>query len=109
MPDEGFVPVYRTIKGFPAKSFRKLIKTALESVDDCCPESLPTGFRIRNHLCELNFAIRQAHFPDDLNALQIARRRLSFEQILIYLSLALTIISLCDYLYKNRSIIGKDM
>ncbi len=31
------------------------------------------------------------------------------EQILIYLSLALTIISLCDYLYKNRSIIGKDM
>ncbi len=85
MPDEGFVPVYRTIKGFPAKSFRKLIKTALESVDDCCPETLPTGFRIRNHLCELNFAIRQAHFPDNLNALQIARRRLSFEQILIYL------------------------
>ncbi len=31
------------------------------------------------------------------------------EQILIYLSLALTIISLCDYLYHNRSIIGKDM
>ena len=31
------------------------------------------------------------------------------EQILIYLSLALTIISLCDYLYRNRSIIGKDM
>ena len=31
------------------------------------------------------------------------------EQILIYLSLALTIISLCDYLYQNRSIIGKDM
>lgn len=84
-PDEGLVPVYHAMKGFPAKSFRKLIQTALNSVDDCCPETLPTDFRIRNHLCELNYAIRQAHFPDDLNALQIARRRLSFEQILLYL------------------------
>lgn len=84
-PGEGFVPVYRAIKGFPAKSFRKLIQTALNNVDDCCPESLPTGFRIKHHLCELNYAIRQAHFPESMNALQIARRRLSFEQILLYL------------------------
>ena len=84
-PEEGLVPVYRAMKGFPAKSFRKLIRSTLDSVDDCCPETLPTDFRIRNHLCELNYAIRQAHFPDDLNALQIARRRLSFEQILLYL------------------------
>ena len=82
---EGYVPVYRTIKGFPAKSFRKLIQTALDNVDDCCPETLTTGFRIRHHLCELNYAIRQAHFPESMNALQIARRRLSFEQILLYL------------------------
>ena len=84
-PEEGLVPVYRSMKGIPAKSFRKLIRSALEKADDCCPETLPTGFRIRNHLCELNYAIRQAHFPDNLNALAIARRRLSFEQILLYL------------------------
>ena len=84
--DEGYVPVYRTVKGFPAKSFRKLIRSALQQVDDCCPETLPLSFRIRNHLCELNYAIRQTHFPDNLNALQIARRRLSFEQILLYLT-----------------------
>ena len=83
--NEGLVPIYRPMKGFPAKSFRKLIRIALECVDDCCPETLPGNFRIRNHLCELNYAIRQAHFPDNMNALQIARRRLSFEQILLYL------------------------
>ena len=83
--DEGLVPVYRPMKGFPAKSFRKLIRSALEKVDDCCPETLPDRFRIRNQLCELNYAIRQAHFPDNMNALRIARRRLSFEQILLYL------------------------
>ena len=84
-PDEGLIPVYRTIKGFPAKSFQKLIRTALNNVDDCCPETLPDGFRIRHHLCELNYAIRQAHFPDNEDALRIARRRLSFEKILLYL------------------------
>ncbi|MCR5567468.1 MAG: ATP-dependent DNA helicase RecG [Clostridiales bacterium] len=84
--DEGLVPVYRTMKGFPAKSFRNLIRNALECVDDCCPETLPSGFRIRNRLCELNYAIRQAHFPDGYEALRIARRRLSFEQILLYLT-----------------------
>ena len=83
--EEGLVPVYRALKGFPAKSFRKLIRSALEKVDDCCPETLPTSFRLRNRLCELNYAIRQAHFPDDTDALRIARRRLSFEQILLYL------------------------
>ena len=84
-PDEGLVPVYRAMKGFPAKSFRNLIRCALEKIDECCPETLPGPFRIRNHLCELNYAIRQAHFPDNADALKLARRRLSFERVLLYL------------------------
>ena len=83
--DTGMIPVYRSVKGFPAKSFRNLIRTALANVDDCCPESLPAAFRMRYHLCELNYAIRQIHFPDSTEALQIAARRLSFEQALLYL------------------------
>ena len=82
---EGLIPVYRSIKGFPAKTFRKLVTDALSKVDDCCPETLPKNLRIRWHLCELNYAIRQAHFPDNCEALRIARRRLSFERILLYL------------------------
>ena len=35
----------------------------------------------------------------DINGLEI------IEQVLIYASLALTIISLCDYLYHNRSVL----
>ena len=83
--EPGWIPVYRPIHGFQAKSFRKLVTAALENVDDCCPETLPNSFRTHHHLCELNFAIRQAHFPSDLSSLDIARRRLSFEQMLIYL------------------------
>ena len=83
--DTGWIPVYRAIRGFPAKSFRKLIEEALNHLEDCCPETLPASFRIQNRLCELNFALREAHFPGSMMNLEIARRRLAFERILVYL------------------------
>ncbi len=78
------LPVYRAVKGIPAKSFRDIMRRALTATDDCCPETLPHALRLRHGLCELNFAIRQAHFPDSLESLKIARRRLSFEQMLMF-------------------------
>ncbi len=83
--DTGWIPVYRAVKGFPSKSFRNLIRQALDHLDDCCQETLPASFRLSNRLCELNFAIREAHFPTNQENLEIARRRLTFERILIYL------------------------
>lgn len=83
--DSGWFPVYRALKGFPAKSFRNLIRQALDHLEDCCPETLPSSFRLNNRLCELNFALREAHFPTSMENLEIARRRLSFERILLYL------------------------
>ncbi len=77
-------PVYRAVKGIPAKSFRTMMEQALEQVDDCCPETLPNDLRLRHGLCELNFALREAHFPANLENLKTARRRLAFEQMLMY-------------------------
>ncbi len=77
-------PVYRAIKGIPAKSFRTMMEQALEQVDDTCPETLPNDLRLRHGLCELNFALRQAHFPANFENLKLARRRLAFEQMLMY-------------------------
>ena len=83
--EDGWIPVYRAVKGFPAKSFRHLIEQALEHLEDCCPETLPPAFRLEHRLCELNFALREAHFPGSMLNLEIARRRLSFERMLVYL------------------------
>ncbi len=77
-------PVYRAIKGIPAKSFRAMMEQALEQVDDTCPETLPNALRLRHGLCELNFALREAHFPANFENLKMARRRLAFEQMLMY-------------------------
>ncbi len=82
--ETGYSPIYKAIHGIPAKTFRELISKALEEVDDCCPESLPKSIRIEYRLCELNFAIRQAHFPTDEETLRVARRRLSFEKALLF-------------------------
>ena len=82
--DPSIQPVYRPVKGFPAKSFRALIETALEQLEECCPETLPESLRLRHGMCELNFALRQAHFPANLENLRLARRRLAFEQMLMY-------------------------
>lgn len=77
-------PVYRAVKGMAGKVFRETMWQALEQVEDCCPETLPNDLRIRHQLCELNFAIRQAHFPQNVDNLRLARRRLAFEQMLMY-------------------------
>lgn len=82
--EKGLQPIYRAVKGIPAKTFRGMMQAALKQVDDCCPETLPHSLRIRHGLCERNFAIRQAHFPDSMENLRMARRRLAFEQMLMY-------------------------
>lgn len=82
--EQAILPVYKAVKGIPAKTFRAMMETALKQVDDCCPETLPRSLRLRHGLCELNFAIRQAHFPQGMEALKLARRRLAFEQMLMY-------------------------
>ncbi len=80
----GIIPLYRPLDGLPGKIMRSLMETALTQVEDTCPETLPNTLRLRYGLCEKNYAIRQAHFPDSREALETARRRLSFEQMLLY-------------------------
>ncbi|MBQ7139844.1 MAG: ATP-dependent DNA helicase RecG [Clostridia bacterium] len=82
--EKSIQPVYRAIKGIPAKSFRAMMEQALTQVDDTCPETLPNSLRLRHGLCELNFALREAHFPANFENLKLARRRLAFEQMLMY-------------------------
>ncbi len=82
--DRALIPKYRTLPGLPDKTFSGLVKQALEQIDDCVQETLPQGVRTRHHLCEINFALRQTHFPDSVEALQIAKRRLAFESLLLY-------------------------
>lgn len=82
----GITPVYKALAGLPGKVMREVMAQALQEADACCPETLPNSLRLRYALCEKNFAIRQAHFPLGMEELRMARRRLAFEQALMYLA-----------------------
>ena len=81
---QGLIPVYRNIAGIPAKALRQSVEAALKLCEGQWPDELPEALRRRYGLCERNFAMRNAHFPDSREALEAARRRIAFEELLLY-------------------------
>ena len=81
---DGLIPVYRSIPGIPPKALRQCVEAALGLCEGQWPDELPEALRRRYGLCERNFAMRNAHFPDSPEALEAARRRIAFEELLLY-------------------------
>ena len=81
---QGLIPVYRSIAGIPPKALRQSVEAALKLCEGQWPDELPQALRRRYGLCERNFAMRNAHFPDSREALEAARRRIAFEELLLY-------------------------
>ena len=82
--ETGLIPVYRSISGVPPKAVRQSVEAALKVCEGQWPDELPESIRRRYGLCERNFAMRNAHFPDSREALETARRRIAFEELLLY-------------------------
>ena len=74
--------------GITGKVMNKLMEAALSKCLRDVQESLPVHILKKNGLVPIDFAIRNIHFPRDLNALEKARYRLKFEE-LFYLQLSL--------------------
>ncbi len=88
------VPVYPLTEGIKPGQMRRWLHTAIEggprrtSVVGEVPEPLPPTIRERHRLSDIASALRQVHFPDDVELLFKARRRLAFDELLV-LQLAL--------------------
>ena len=82
---EGIRAVYRPLPGMPSKVFEHAVRQALDEMDGQWPDELPASVRLRHKLSERNFAMRAAHLPMSMEAAAEARRRLAFEEMLIYL------------------------
>ena len=80
----GIVPIYATIKGVNQRAWRDSMFAALESVWDQISDPLPRSVQERYSLVPLALALRHAHFPFSREALELARKRLDFEQTLLY-------------------------
>ncbi len=82
----GILPVYPITESVGQKVLRSLVADALETAGPQ-EESLPVGFRTRNELVELNYALQNIHRPGSLEAADRARRRLAFEELTLFLLL----------------------
>ena len=77
------LPVYRLSAALDQRTLREAVRTALSLHAEDMPDLLPDEVRIRNRLAQSRYAYENVHFPADLNALAIARRRLVFEELFV--------------------------
>ncbi|NLM44017.1 MAG: ATP-dependent DNA helicase RecG [Clostridiales bacterium] len=75
------VPEYGLTEGLSQKEIRKVVYSALEYTDNTIEEIFPADFRKAFKLAEINFTIRNIHFPEDEKNLQMAQRRLKFQEV----------------------------
>ena len=76
------VPVYPSTEGLFQKTMRTAARVAVDAFASHIVDALPASMRKKHELMAADEAIRQVHFPDDLETAERARDRLGFEELL---------------------------
>ena len=76
------LPVYPLTAGIGNNLMLTLARTAVDCGLSGLTDPLPAELRQAHALCGLEYALRSVHFPADWEALELARRRLIFEELL---------------------------
>lgn len=97
----GIVPKYALKKGVTNNEIVKLIR----EVNVSLPEVMPDYLIKKYSLLSRNIAVKTMHFPDDLETLEKARKRLAFEELFL---LQFALLTLKDNNRSEKSIKLKD-
>ena len=79
---DAITPVYNLTAGLTNRMLVKAAKDALSMLPDVVKDPLPYEVLKRYDLCPLSYALKNIHFPSDLSAMERARHRLIFEELL---------------------------
>lgn len=85
------VPKYHLTARLSHRICTQTVRECLRLVHNTLPDLFSPAFRQEHSLCEINYAIEQIHFPKNTHALDMARRRLAFEELFL-LSLGLQLL-----------------
>lgn len=77
-------PIYSLTKGVSNHLVQKTVRAAMENIP-LELEYLPEDIRVRNHLSEYNFALKNMHFPQDEESCIIARNRFVFDEFFFFI------------------------
>lgn len=78
------VPVYPLTAGVSQLILSRSVRQGLEACEAILPDVLPDEIRQSHALCRIGYAYENIHFPENPVALNIARRRLAFEELFLF-------------------------
>ena len=78
------VPIYPLTAGVSQGMLSRSIRQGLDACGDILPDVLPDRVRREHHLCRVGYAYENIHFPESAQALELARRRLAFEELFLF-------------------------
>ncbi len=78
------VPIYPLTAGVSQLILSRSIRQGLDACEDILPDALPDDVRIAHGLCRIGYAYENIHFPESAEALDLARRRLAFEELFFF-------------------------
>ena len=78
------VPIYPLTAGVSQLILSRSIRQGLDACADILPDVLPDAVRRDHHLCRVEYAYENIHFPESAEALDLARRRLAFEELFLF-------------------------
>ena len=82
--DEPFSPIYPQTAGLNSNLIGQAVKSALRFFSDLPSQDvIPDEIRRENQLCHELYAVRNIHFPTCTKDIEIARRRLIFEELFV--------------------------
>ena len=89
--------------GLDSRGFRRLLRPLVEGIESRIIDFLPSNMLKENELMDLGDAIRDIHFPEDMETLKRAQHRLKFNELfLMQLSLAIRRQSIVEKVKENR-------
>ena len=80
---QGIYPIYSLTAGITQNYLFKL-EDEIYNSDILIREIFTDEFRKKYSLAEVNYAMRNVHFPKDFNAINVARNRIIFEELFLF-------------------------
>ena len=77
------MPVYALTAGLSQKTLMNAARDAVNKCGDGLPDVLPDRVVKKYELCRARFAYENIHFPADEKSLELARKRLIFEELFV--------------------------
>ena len=77
------MPIYSLTAGISQLMLAQAVRQGLDACRELLPDVLPDEVRQAHKLCYVNYAYENIHFPTSPEALEVARRRLVFEELFL--------------------------